>query len=54
MTTFYVLCCRDCDEAAEHVLPMPFPTPEARGRWATEHTKATGHQRWFVDDEVRP
>jgi hypothetical protein len=47
--TFYVLICLDC----EPIAPMPFPTPEERGRWAAEHTRATGHDRWEVHDEDR-
>lgn len=43
---FYVLICRECGDD----LDIPFDSPEARGRWASEHTKATGHERWFVCD----
>ena len=45
----YVLICRDCGHGD---LPMPFATPEERGKWAAAHTKATGHDRWFVIDKV--
>lgn len=45
---FYVLVCRQCGDGD---LPMPFDSPEARGRWASEHTKGTGHDRWFVTDQ---
>jgi hypothetical protein len=47
--TFYVLVCRECTP----LLPMPFPSPAERGKWASEHTKATGHDKWLVKDEVR-
>lgn len=46
---YYVLICREC----EPLLPMPFSTPEERGRWATEHTFGTGHHSWIVWDEPR-
>lgn len=49
---WYVICCRDCDGEGEP-LPMPFETPEARGRWAAEHKRGTGHDRWFVIDQPR-
>jgi hypothetical protein len=45
---FYVLVCRECGDGD---LPMPFDSPVARGRWASEHTKGTGHDRWFVVDQ---
>lgn len=48
--TWYVLVCRDCGDG-DDALPMPFETAEARGRWATEHEAATGHNRWLVVDE---
>ena len=47
--TFYVLTCRECSP----VLPMPFASAAERGKWAAEHTRATGHDRWFVTDETR-
>lgn len=46
---FYVLVCRDCDGDDPH--PIPFPTAAKRGRWASEHTKATGHSSWLVLDQ---
>jgi hypothetical protein len=45
---FYVLVCRDCGHGN---LPMPFESAEARGKWAAAHTRATGHDRWFVHDQ---
>lgn len=53
LRTFYVLRCLTCDEESDMPLPMPFATPDARGCWASEHTKATGHFRWDVTDEPR-
>lgn len=49
---WYILCCRECDGDGDP-LPIPFETPEGRGRWASEHTKGTGHERWLVMDEPR-
>ena len=48
---FYVLVCRDCGDG--DMLPMPFESPQARGKWAAEHTRATGHDRWLVKDQPR-
>jgi hypothetical protein len=45
--TFYVLACRQCGDP-ERPLPMPFGSPAERGKWAAEHTRITGHDRWFV------
>lgn len=51
---YFVICCRDCDDACGgEPTPIPFLTPEARGRWATEHKRGTGHDRWTVIDEPR-
>lgn len=53
MTMFYVLVCRDCGDP-EKPLPMPFSSPEERGKWASAHTKGTGHDRWLVVDQEVP
>jgi hypothetical protein len=50
--TFYLLACRECGDP-EHPLIMPFASAEERGKWASEHTEGTGHDRWWVKDEVR-
>ena len=50
---FYLLACRDCGDP-ERPLPMPFESPADRGKWATAHTTATGHERWIVKDEAGP
>lgn len=50
--TFYLLVCRDCGDP-DRPLPIPFESPAARGKWASEHTRATGHDRWIVKDETR-
>jgi hypothetical protein len=47
---FYVLVCRECGDP-EHPVPIPFGSPAERGRWASEHTWGTGHDRWFVLDQ---
>lgn len=44
----YVLVCRQCGDGD---LPMPFESPAARGHWASEHTKGTSHNWWFVEDQ---
>lgn len=49
---WYVICCRVCDGDGEP-LPIPFETAEARGKWAAEHKKKTGHDSWIVLDEER-
>lgn len=49
---FYLLCCFDCGDP-ERPLPMPFGSPAERGKWASEHTRATGHERWRVWTERR-
>lgn len=50
---FYLLACRECGDP-ERLLPIPFESPAARGRWATEHTAGTGHERWIVKDLQEP
>lgn len=47
---FYLLACRDCGDPGD-LLPVPFGSPADRGRWASAHTRATGHDRWLVRDE---
>lgn len=49
---WYVIDCKECDEGGV-ALPIPFDTPEARGRWAADHRNATGHDRWLVIDHPR-
>lgn len=48
--TFYLLVCRECGDS-EDALVMPFESAQARGKWAAEHTKGTGHARWWVKDQ---
>jgi hypothetical protein len=47
---FYLLACRECGDP-DRPLPMPFGSPAERGKWASEHTRATGHERWIVLDQ---
>ena len=61
MKIFYVLVCRECGgdldgnpPKLEDLLPIPFESPEARGHWAAGHTRATGHDTWFVLDQPEP
>jgi hypothetical protein len=49
---FYLLTCRECG-GPERPLPIPFGSAAERGKWAAEHTRATGHSRWTVKDEPR-
>lgn len=49
---FFLLVCRDCGDP-ERPLPQPFSSQAERGRWAAEHTRATGHDRWIVTEERR-
>lgn len=49
---FYVLVCRECG-GGEDALPMPFASAADRGRWAAAHTAGTGHDTWWVHDQVR-
>jgi hypothetical protein len=49
---FYLLACFLCGDP-ERPLPMPFGSPAERGKWASGHTRATGHERWHVWEEVR-
>jgi hypothetical protein len=44
---WFVLVCRICTPE----LPMPFPSAEARGKWAAAHTRGTGHDSWIVIDQ---
>lgn len=46
---FYLLACRECGDP-ERPLVMPFGSAAERGGWAAEHTRATGHDRWWVKD----
>lgn len=43
----YVLVCRLCGDGN---LVMPFESAAARGKWASGHTRGTGHDQWFVKD----
>jgi hypothetical protein len=49
---YYLLACRECGDG-EDALVMPFESAQERGQWATAHTRGTGHDRWYVEDEER-
>lgn len=51
--TFYLLACLECEAGNERPLPIPFGSAAERGKWAAEHTRGTGHERWWVKDDVR-
>ena len=42
-----ILVCRECGDG-EQAAPLAFADEAARGRWASEHTRETGHGRWGV------
>jgi hypothetical protein len=46
----YVLACLLCGDQ-DHPSLMPFDSPGERSHWAGRHTRATGHDRWFVIDQ---
>lgn len=46
----YLLVCRQCASDSK-ALPVPFESAQARGQWAAEHTRGTGHVRWLVMDK---
>lgn len=48
----YLLVCLECSEGSDALI-LPFDSAEARGKWAAAHTKETGHDRWYVEDEER-
>jgi hypothetical protein len=45
---WYLLWCRECDPGL--TAEFPFRSAEDRGKWAGEHTRGTGHDKWFVLD----
>jgi len=48
---FYLLLCCDCGDPGRP-LPIAFGSAAERGKWASEHTEATGHDRWWVHDDT--
>jgi hypothetical protein len=50
---FYLLVCRECFDLDDDPLVIPFESAEARGKWAAAHTRGTGHDRWYVEDDER-
>lgn len=50
--TWFVIICRLCSpDYVNNVIP--FESAEARGKWAAEHTRGTGHDSWIVLDHPR-
>jgi hypothetical protein len=49
---YYLLACRECGDG-EDATVLPFASAADRGKWATAHTRETGHDRWYVKDEER-
>lgn len=49
---WYVIICRECNDIEDPVVVvMPFESPEERGKWAADHRRSTGHNRWYVVDQ---
>ena len=48
---FYLLVCFECGDP-ERPLPILFGSAAERGKWAGEHARGTGHDRWRVKDET--
>ncbi|GAY12048.1 hypothetical protein [Pseudonocardia sp. N23] len=46
----FLLWCRVCEPEPSPDNVMPFESPAERGKWAAEHTRGTGHDRWLVFD----
>ncbi|HEY6493306.1 MAG TPA: hypothetical protein VIZ43_08545 [Trebonia sp.] len=42
-----ILVCRDCGDG-DDANPLEFGSQAERGRWASQHTRETGHDRWIV------
>lgn len=47
----FYLVCLECGDP-ERPLPIPFDSAAERGKWAAEHTRGTGHNRWWVKDKT--
>lgn len=45
-TGSYLIACRRCGKPEV----LTFPGPAERGRWASRHTRETGHDQWLVRD----
>ena len=54
-----IIVCRTCSTDADMVALIPFASWSDRGKWASEHTRGTGHASWLCldggpsPDEVR-
>lgn len=53
---WFLIVCAVCDP--HRFSPVPFPTPEERSGWATEHRQSTRHDVWDVweitEEDTRP
>lgn len=47
----FVLVCRECG-GGDEATPLAFESQEARGKWASAHTRETGHDLWFCPDRA--
>jgi hypothetical protein len=50
---FYLLVCRECGDLDDDPMVMPFESAADRRKWAAQHRRETGHDRWYVEDEER-
>jgi len=46
-----ILVCRECGDG-DHAKPLPFESEAERGKWASLHTRQTGHDRWGAFDSL--
>jgi hypothetical protein len=50
---YYLLVCLECADPERTASPiMPFGSAAERGKWASAHTRGTGHDRWWVKDDT--
>ncbi|GJF06587.1 hypothetical protein [Pseudonocardia sp. D17] len=54
MSVTYLLWCRECEDEPSPDNAIPFGSPAERGKWAAEHRRGTGHDRWLVLDTDSP
>ncbi len=45
-----IIVCRTCSTDADMIALVPFASWRERGKWASEHTRGTGHRRWLCLD----
>lgn len=45
-----IIVCRECSDAANGPMFIPFTSYQKRGKWAAAHKTGTGHDKWFCVD----